>query len=56
MIEKESFKINKKLLNQVRELKKNDRGSITWHIERAISNYLKVKLYTRLDYINKIKT
>ena len=46
---KESFKINKALLDQVRTLKKNDRGSITWHIERAISNYLKIKLYNRLN-------
>lgn len=43
MIKRESFKINTELLNQVRKLKKNDRGSIVWHIERAISNYLKAK-------------
>lgn len=43
MEEKESFKISKKLLDQVRTLKENDRGSITWHIERAITNYLIAK-------------
>ena len=40
---KESFKISKKLLDLVRELKKNDRGTINWHVERAITNYLRAK-------------
>ncbi len=43
MIKRERFKIDTQLLNQLRKLRKNDRGSITWHMERALSNYLKAK-------------
>lgn len=45
MDKKESFKISVELLNAVRKLKKDkDSGqTITWHIERAIKNYLKIK-------------
>ena len=46
-MKKEAFKISTDLLNQVRKLKKNDRGTITWHIERALFNYLKAKKLLR---------
>ena len=39
----ESYKLKTNLLDEIRKLKKEDGHSIVWHIDRAISNYLKAK-------------
>ena len=43
MIKRESFKLDSELLGKIRELKEQDNRTIVWHIERAITNYLKAK-------------
>jgi predicted transcriptional regulator len=39
-----SLKIDQVLRDRLQELKEKDGRSLTYHIERAISNYLKIKL------------
>lgn len=40
---KEAVKLDRKLLDILKNLKKRDGRSITWHFEKAVSNYLKAK-------------
>jgi len=43
MIKREAVKIDKRLLDFLRDLKRSDNRTITWHLEKGISNYLKSK-------------
>lgn len=43
MKDAESFKLKTETLNAIRQLKEKDSRTITWHIEKALSNYLKSK-------------
>ncbi len=40
---KEAVKLNRQLLEILKNLKKRDGRSITWHFEKAVTNYLKAK-------------
>jgi len=42
-MKKEAIKIDKKMLDKLRELKRLDGRLLVWHIERAVFNYLKSK-------------
>ena len=42
-MKREAFKIDERLLKLVRKLKQEDGREITWHIERAVRNYLIAK-------------
>lgn len=42
-MERESLKISKVQLKSIRQLKEVDGKPITWHLEKAVANYLKAK-------------
>lgn len=43
VMRKEAFKISGNLVKAIKKLKAKDGSPVTWHIERAVLNYLKAK-------------